>query len=112
MLPVEALDVLRRAIRPALLLAVKGAELPAKSQLLKAYATSRQGPRRIVLLLLVEHDDLFLLFYRPKGDRVGDNVSIKNPAFKSALTKYLALLRDDIANNAIEEIPLEPATSP
>ena len=110
-LPAEALDVLRRAIKPALLLVIKGAGLPAKSQLLKAYATSRHGPRRIVLLLLVERDDLFLLFYRPKGDKVGDNISIKNPAFKSALKKHLALLHDDIANNAIEEIPLHSAAA-
>jgi hypothetical protein len=33
---------------------------------------------------------LFLLFYRPKGDNIGENVSIKNPAFKSALTKRFA----------------------
>ncbi|MBI2928239.1 MAG: hypothetical protein HYY24_21430 [Verrucomicrobia bacterium] len=107
-LPAEALDVLRRALRPALLLAIKGEGLPVKSRLLKAYATSRSGPRRIVLLLLVEHDDLFLLFYRPKGDKIGDNISINNPAFKSALARYLALLRSDIASHAIEEIPLHP----
>lgn len=107
-LPAEALDVLLRAIKPALLLAIKGSGLPARTQLLKAYATSRHGPRRIVLLLLVEHDDLFLLFYRPKGDKVGDNISIKSSAFKTALAKHLDLLRRDIANNAIEEIPLSP----
>jgi hypothetical protein len=105
-LPAEALDVLRRAIKPALLLAIKGLGLPARTQLLKAYATSRHGPRRIVLLLLVEHDDLFLLFYRPKGDKVGDNISIKSSAFKTALAKHLDLLRRDIGNNAFEEIPL------
>src|SRR5437667_4454131 len=81
-LPAEAEEVLQRAIKPLLLLAIKGAELPARTQLLKAYATSRHGPRRIVLLFVVEQDDLFLLFYRPKGDKVGDNVSVKNPAFK------------------------------
>ena len=107
-LPTEALEVLQRAIKPGLLLAIKGAGLPSKTHLLKAYATSRRGPRRIVLLLMVERDDLFLLFYRSKGDKVGDNISIKNPAFKSALTRYLALLRGDIANSAIEEIPLNP----
>ena len=105
-LPAEAVEVLRRAIKPPLLLTIKGAGLPAKTHLLKAYATSRQGPRRIFLLLLIERDDLFLLFYRPKGDKVGDNISIKNPAFKSALIRHLALLRRDIAENAIEEIPL------
>lgn len=105
-LPAVAREVLQRAIKPALLVAIKGAGLPAKTQLLKAYATSPQGPRRIVLLLLVEHDDLFLLFYRPKGDKVGDNISIKNPAFKRALSRHLGLLRSDIANNAVEEIPL------
>ena len=102
----DAREVLRRAIKPTLLLAIKGAALPAKTQLLKAYATSPQGPRRIVLLLAVEHGDLFLLFYRPKGDKIGDNVSIKNPAFKTTLMKHLALLQSDIATNSIEEIAL------
>lgn len=55
---------------------------------------------------MVEQDDLFLLFYRPKGDKVGDNVTIKNPVFKRALTRQLALLRKDIADGAIQEIPL------
>ncbi|MSU61408.1 MAG: hypothetical protein EXS31_03270 [Pedosphaera sp.] len=74
--------------------------------MLKAYATSRQGPRRIVLLFVIERDDLFLLFYRPKGDKIGDNVSIKNPAFKNALVKHLAMLRGDISNKAVAEVPL------
>ena len=102
----EANDVLRRAVKPALLLAIKGAGLPAGTRLLKAYATSRPGPRRIVLLLIVEQDDYFLLFYRPKGDKVGDNVSMKNPAFKNALTKHLALLRNDITEGELREIAL------
>ena len=105
-LSAEVIDVLQRAIKPALLLAIKGVGLPARTQLLKAYATSRQGLRRIVLLLIVGEDDFFLLFYRPKGDAIGNNISIKNPAFKSALAKHLGLLRSDIANDAVEEISL------
>ena len=46
------------------------------------------------------------LFYWPKGDKVGDNISIKNPDFKSALTRQLALLRRDMINNAMVEILL------
>jgi hypothetical protein len=72
--------------------------------LIKAYATSKRGPKRIVYLLLVEGGDMFLLFYRGKNDPVGRNVSMANPAFRTALEKYLALLEADISGGNIEEL--------
>jgi hypothetical protein len=60
--------------------------------------------KRIVYLLAVEDGDMFLLFYRGKNDPVGRNVSIANPAFRSALDKYLMLLEADILNGNIEEL--------
>ncbi len=47
---------------------------------------------------------MFLLFYRGKNDPVGGNVSIANPAFRSALDKYLILLEADILDENIEEL--------
>jgi hypothetical protein len=105
-LSAEDHGVFRRAVRPGLLLEIKGSGLPAKTKLLKGYATSRQGPRRIVCLLMVEKDDYFVLFFRRKGDPVGDNVSIRNPSFKVALDRHLALLRGDMLAGNIQEIPL------
>jgi hypothetical protein len=103
-IPLEHLVVLRRAARVPLLADIKGAGLPAQTKLLKGYATSGQGPRRLVCLLATASGDLFLLFYRPKGDSIGDNISIKNPAFIAALRKHLTLLQSDIAERRIQEI--------
>jgi len=62
------------------------------------------GPKRIVYLLAVVCGDMLLLFYRRKNDPVGRNVSIANPAFRSALDKYLMLLEADILDGNIEEL--------
>ncbi len=43
-----------------------GKDLPKGTRLLKAYATTKSGPRRILYLLVVAEDDLFVLFYRDK----------------------------------------------
>ena len=66
--------------------------------------TGEDVTTQLPTILVIEDEHLFLLFYRPKGDKIGDNISIKNPAFKAALVKYVALLRSDIANVLIEEI--------
>ena len=101
-IPKEAQEVLRRTARVALTTPIAGKGLPPGTRLLKAYATSPGGARRVVYLLSVDDDTLFLLFYRDKDDQVGRNVSQKNPAFAMALTKHLALLREDIEAGLIE----------
>lgn len=83
---------------------IAGRGLPAGTRLLKAYATTAQGPRRILYLLLVREGDLFVLFHRTKQDAVGENLSSRNPAFQRALTKHLELLREDLAAGRIEAI--------
>jgi len=85
--------------------AISGKGLPEGTRLLKGYATTKQGPKRILYLLVVTDDDLFVLFYR---DKIGENMSPKNPAFNAALAKHLELLQEDIAANRIEEIVPEP----
>ena len=88
--------------------AIAGRGLPKGTRLLKAYATTKQGPRRILYLLVVAKGDLFVLFYRDKQDKVGANMSPKNEAFNVVLAKHLDLLREDIAADRIEEIVPTP----
>jgi hypothetical protein len=104
-IPAEDLPVIARSARVALGVPIAARGLPPRTQLIKAYATSKRGPKRVVYLLVVEDGDMFLLFYRGKNDPVGRNVSMENPAFRTALDKYLALLESDIAAGNVEELP-------
>ena len=97
-------EALLAGARVCLTASIAGHGLPKGTRLLKAYATTKQGPRRILYLLVVQQRDLFVVFYRTKEDDVGANMSPRNPAFSSALTKHLDLLRDDLAAGRIEEI--------
>lgn len=97
--------------RVCLTASIAGHGLPKGTRLLKAYATTKRGPRRILYLLVVQERDLFVLFYRTKQDEVGANMSPKNSSFNSALTKHLDLLRDDLAAGKIEEITPEAGGS-
>jgi hypothetical protein len=96
-IPADDVEVLRRSARVALATPLKGEGLPKGTRLLKAYATSSRGPRRIVFLLAVEEGDLFLLFYRGKNDEIGKNITLANPAFRRQLNRHLDLLLQDIA---------------
>lgn len=100
--------VLLRTARIALAAPIAGSGLPACTRLLKAYATSAQGPRRVVYLLAVEAGDLFLLFYRDKADIVGANITPRNQALKKQLAKHLVLLREDLAKGHFDSIEPEP----
>jgi hypothetical protein len=99
-------EVIIRSARVDLTTAIKGDQLPKGSRLLKAYATSPNGARRIVFLLEVEGGDLFLLFYRNKKDAVGANMTIQNKAFKTQLDKHLNSLRDDLDSGNFEVVDL------
>ena len=105
-------EALLAGARVCLTASIAGHGLPKGTRLLKAYATTKQGPRRILYLLVVQQRDLFVVFYRTKGDDVGTNMSPRNPAFSSALTKHLDLLRDDLAAGRIEEITPETDGAP
>ncbi len=104
-IPADAKTVLIRAAKVSLSTPIASKALPPATRLLKAYATSPQGPRRIVYLLAVADGTLFLLFYRDKNDSVGENISPKNSAFSSQLKKHLALLHEDLVAGDFEEIP-------
>lgn len=93
--------------RVCLTASIAGHGLPKGTRLLEAHATTKQGPRRILQLLVVQERDLFVLFDRAKQDDVGANMIPKNPAFNRALAKYLELLRDERAAGRMEEISPE-----
>jgi hypothetical protein len=99
-------EVIIRSARVDLTTAIKGDQLPKGSRLLKAYATSPNGARRIVFLLEVEGGDLFLLLYRNKKDAVGANMTIQNKAFKTQFDKHLNSLRDDLDSGNFEVVDL------
>jgi hypothetical protein len=107
-IPADDVEVLQRSARVALATAIASKGLPPGTRLLKAYATSRHGPRRVVYMLAVGAGDLFLLFYRGKNDAVGANISPQNPAFRDQLKKYLAILREDIQANDVEFLAVSP----
>jgi len=105
-LSADDLIVLRRTSRVALATPIPGSSLPAGTRLLKAYGTAKTGPRRVIYLLAVAENDLFLLFYRSKDDPLGANASVKNPVFRTELHKYLTLLEQDIQAGEIDTIDL------
>jgi hypothetical protein len=94
--PEQFVEVLRRSIAIDLATAIKGSGLPPATKLLKIYATSPEGARRIVHLLVVEDRTLFLLFFRDKKDPVGQNITIHNKDFRRQLHKHLELLAKDL----------------
>lgn len=97
LIPEDDLEVILRSARVALAKPIKGDGLPKGTRLLKAYATSISGPKRIVYLLEVSGGgDLLLLFYRDKNDTVGANITIKNKIFKQVLNKHLEALAEDL----------------
>lgn len=56
--PAEDLPVITRSARAALGVPIAARGLPPHTQLIKAYATSKRGPKRIVYLLAVEDGDI------------------------------------------------------
>ena len=100
----DDLSVLRRTARIVLATPISGPGLPPGTRLLKAYGTARSGPKRVIYLLSVAEEDLFLLFYRGKNDPIGANASEKNPAFRRELEKSLSLLEQDILSGQIHSI--------
>ncbi|MBU0458688.1 hypothetical protein KJ652_06595 [Patescibacteria group bacterium] len=92
----EDLDTIISSFTKGIFTPIKGASLPKESQLIKLYATSVGGAKRIVFLVDMKTKDGYILFYRGKNDAIGKNISIKNPAFKKKLIRYLELLDSDM----------------
>lgn len=105
-IPDDDREVMIRSAKVELATAIKGEELPKATRLLKAYATSPKGARRIVFLLEVESGELFLLFYRSKTDPIGANITLKNKLFKVQLRKHMDALLSDIESGSLEIISI------
>ena len=105
-------EALLEGTRLCLAQTISARGLPKGTRLIKYYATTDQGPRRIAYLLIVDEGDLFVPFYRDKKDKVGENVSPRNPAFVAALERHLELLREDIAADRVEAIIADPPPQP
>ena len=101
---------------PALAETISAAGLPARTTLHKVYATTANGPRR--LLFFCRHvppadsakkataavtERWVLLLYRDKSDVVGRNMSRKNTDFVRALETNLASALEDIKQSTLEE---------
>ena len=91
-----------KAFQKGIFTRIKGKDLPKNSQLMKVYATTIEGARRIVYMLDTKSGDGFLLFYRNKNDQIGRNITLQNPEFKVALHKYLLILMNDIESGNID----------
>ena len=64
---------------------IKGESLPIGNRLIKIYATTINGARRVVFMHDKQKNVFYFLFYRSKNDSLGKNISIKNPQFKAEL---------------------------
>lgn len=84
--------------------------LPARTTLHKVYATTPDGARRLLFFCRHSADAKLagspqaperwvLVFYRNKGDLVGDNMSHKNPAFVNQLEKNLTRALGDMVSS-------------
>ena len=85
---------------------IKGRNLPSETSLIKMYVTTIEGARRLVMVLDEGLDVGYFLMYRKKDDTIGENVTLKNPAFEKALLQYLEILDVDMNNNNFEVIEL------
>ena len=93
---------LNRSRAVELAITIKGDRLPKGSRLLKGYVTTPEGARRVVHLLVVADETLFLLLYRDKKDAAGANITVKNTHFRKQLHKHLQLLMKDLESGAFE----------
>jgi hypothetical protein len=92
----EDIEVITDSLGKDIYTILKGNSLPPHTRLIKSYATSKHGARRIVFLIDMVSKDAFLVFYRKKDDPIGKNISIKNKFFKKRLHEYLLFMREDI----------------
>lgn len=96
------LQVIFRGFKEGIFTVIKGESLPKGSRLIKVYATTVAGARRIVYLVDVASNDAFFLFYRNKNDKIGQNITLNNPEFRKLLHVYLNLLDTDIEAGTVD----------
>lgn len=96
------LKIILRGFKEGIFTVIKGESLSKGSRLIKVYATTVAGARRIVYLVDVASNDAFFLFYRNKNDKIGKNITINNPEFRKLLHAYLNLLDADIDAGTVD----------
>ena len=101
-IPLHDLELILGSFRAGIFTVIKGENLPKASRLVRIYATTVGGARRIVYLVDVTNNDAFFLFYRTKNDKIGKNISIQNPEFRKKLLSYLNLLDADVEAGAVD----------
>jgi len=99
--------------KPELATAIAAKGLPNRTTLHKVYATTPGGARRLLFFCrhaptrLAESPQIperwVLVFYRNKGDPVGDNMSQKNAAFESQLERNMTRALGDLAASTPEK---------
>jgi hypothetical protein len=98
--------------KPELATAIAAKGLPDRTTLHKVYATTAEGARRLLFFCRNSPgkqaespqapDRWVLVFYRDKGDPVGDNMSNKNATFESQLEKNMTRALGDLAASTSE----------
>lgn len=101
-------DILRSTMKAkaGLGFVLKGSPFP-RTQLIKLYVTGRSAPARLLLLLLVDEKWYMPVLLRLKSDKVGINMTMKNPDFQRALDKNLSRMVDDLKNMKFKKYLLE-----
>jgi hypothetical protein len=107
-IPNQDLNIILDSLKKGIFTPIKGENLPKGSKLIKIYATTVAGARRIVFLIDVLSGDAFFLFYRSKNDKIGENIAIKNSEFKKSLYVYLDLLDKDLDSGNMDVYELYP----
>jgi hypothetical protein len=102
-IPKVDFQIIVEALGKGIFKEIKGKNLPKASKLIKIYATTINGARRIVFLVDVLSGDAFFLLYRSKNDKIGSNITIQNPDFKKILLNYLDLLSIDLDYGDFDE---------
>jgi hypothetical protein len=96
------LQTILGAFKEGIFTVIKGDHLPKGSRLIKIYATTVSGARRIVFLIDVASNDAFFLFYRSQKDKIGKNITIQNQDFRKMLHSYLSLLDADLDSGSVD----------
>jgi len=72
-----------------------GVDIPVSMK--KVYLTSKSVAGRVLFLVKKEKGAVVLVLIRIKNDKVGENMSYKNPDFTKALDKNLPLILKEIS---------------
>jgi len=111
-IPGEKLKTIINSIEKGIFTYIKGQKLPKRANLIKIYATTNAGAIRLLFLLDRLSLDVFLLFFRNKNDKIGNNMTIKNPHFQKVLNLHLDIISEDLNNGNFDTYPISTKNFP